>query len=180
MRLAEIDIENHRAGVQAEQTISLSNDPLAVSVIVRTLVTGQYQNKARAGLREIWANALDESATVTVQLPSIIDPRVVFRDYGPGLSHDDMMGRFTQLGASDKRESDEKMGKGGYGRLSPLAYSHQMTVRSFFNGQVGTYVIALEKNYIPRTVFYGFRPTPDANGLEVSWNVKQDDIEKFR
>ena len=75
MRLAEIDIENHRAGAHAEQTITLSNDPLAVSVIVRTLVTGQYGNKARAGLREIWANALDESATVTVQLPSVIDPR---------------------------------------------------------------------------------------------------------
>ena len=55
-----------------------------------------------------------------------------------------------------------------------------MTIRSFFNGQVGTYVIALEKNYIPRTVFYGLRPTPDANGLEISWNVKQDDIEQFR
>ncbi len=147
---------------------------------MRTLVTGLYANKKRAPLREIWTNALDESETVDVHLPSIIDPRVVIRDFGPGLSHDDVMRRITQIGGSTKRDRDDLVGCLGYGMKSPFAYVNQFCIRSFYQGEVRTYTASMEANYRPRMVHLATRPTQEPSGLEVSWNVKTTDIEEFR
>jgi hypothetical protein len=180
MQLADIDITNQRSGVLEGTSYELATSPAAVSVIFRTLVSGLYKNKKRAPIREYWTNALDESDTVDVHLPSLLDPRVVIRDYGPGLSHDRVMHHFTKIGGSDKRDSNEKAGTLGYGSKSAFAYTHQFTIRSFHNGEVRVYVSTLEKNFIPRLSHYATNPTTERSGLEISWNVKANDIDDFR
>ena len=174
MKLAEIDITNQRHGVLEGTQYQLSTDSAAVSVIFRTLVSGLYTNKKRAPLREYWTNALDESQEVHVHLPSLLDPRVVIRDFGPGLSHERVMHHFTQIGGSDKRDSNEKAGTLGYGSKSAFAYTEQFTIRSFHNGEVRVYISTMEKNFIPRLVHMHTAETEESTGLEISWNVKTD------
>lgn len=180
MKLAEIDITNQRHGVLEGTQYALSTDDAAVSVIFRTLVSGLYTNKKRAPLREYWTNALDESDMVSVHLPSMLDPRVVIRDYGPGLTHERVMHHFTKIGGSDKRDSNEKAGTLGYGSKSAFAYTNQFTIRSFVDGEVRVYIATMEKSFIPRLVHMHTAPTDEPNGLEISWNVKTDDINTFR
>ena len=63
-------------------------------------------------IREWSTNAIDAciSAGVTphfdVQLPTASDPTFAVRDYGTGLAPEDIVGLFSNLGASTKRNSD--------------------------------------------------------------------------
>jgi hypothetical protein len=56
------------------------------------------------------------------------------------------MHHFTQIGGSDKRDSNEKAGTLGYGSKSAFAYTEQFTIRSFYNGEVRVYISTMEKN----------------------------------
>jgi hypothetical protein len=176
MRLAEIQTTNIRAGVLDEAKFTLD----ATGPVFQTIISGLYTNKKQAPLREYGANAFDASKNFDLHLPSVVDPRVVIRDYGPGLSHEDVMHKFTKLGHSTKRDSNDAVGSLGYGCKSAFAYTNQFNVRSFQRGEVRTYVASLEKDGIPRMVHLATRPTTDRDGLEVSFNVKSTDIVEFR
>lgn len=176
MILAERAIENIRSGVLDEAKFSLDSS----GPIFGTIISGLYQNKKRAPLREYGANAYDASKQFDLQLPSILDPRVVIRDFGTGLSHDDVMHKFTTLGYSSKRASNDAVGSLGYGCKSAFAYTNQFHIRSFQNGEVRVYAASLEKDGIPRMVHLATSKTDAPDGLEVSFNVKRDDINAFR
>ena len=72
------------------------------------------------------------------------------RDYGPGLSHDDMFRVFTRYGRSTKRDSNEVVGMLGIGSKSGFAYADTFTVVSRHGGRVRTYVAALDESEIGR------------------------------
>jgi hypothetical protein len=176
MILAERAIENIRSGVLGEAKATLDS----TGPIFGTIMSGLYTQKKEAPLRELGANAYDESNGFDLQLPSILDPRVVIRDFGRGLSHDFMMTDYMKFGFSTKRDSNDKVGTLGYGSKTPLAYTNQYYVRSFQNGEVRTYSISLEKDGIPRNNHLASKATDAPDGLEVSFNVKKEDIEEFR
>jgi hypothetical protein len=100
------------------------------------------------------------------------------RDYGTGLSDEDVLGLFSTIGASTKRNSNEYNGVFGIGRMAGLAYSDSFQVTSYFNGVESSYLITTDTG-IPKTMIFGSEPTDEPNGLELQVNVKQQDIKKF-
>src|SRR3954469_4175733 len=148
----------------------------------RTTIDGIYSDKKRAPLRELCTNAWDASSDhrFDIHLPSLIDPRVIVRDWGPGLSHDEAMGLYTTLFASTKRDSNDVVGCLGLGSKSPFAYGTQFFVRSFQDGQVRSYSASIEADGVPCLVHMSTKLTTEPDGLEVSFNVKASDIDAFR
>ena len=64
------------------------------------LINGLYSNKIRAVIRELSTNAYEahqlvnkENVPFDVKLPTRFDNNFVIRDYGPGLSEDDILGK---------------------------------------------------------------------------------------
>lgn len=131
-------------GVSATSTfgISLADAPHLMTILSSTL----YTDKVMAVLREYSANAWDAhreagkaDLPIQVTLPTSMAPTLVIRDYGLGLSPDDVFQIYTQYGASTKRRSNDAVGMLGIGSKAGFAYSESFTVTSWCEGKKSIY-----------------------------------------
>ncbi len=148
------------------------------------LTVNVYNDPILAVIREWSTNACDacidagKEVKFDVHLPSLEKPTFSVRDYGTGLAPKDIMGLFSNLGASTKRNSDAFNGTLGIGRMAGLAVSNAFTVESFHNGTKHSYAISMQKG-VPVTMHLGDNPTVEPNGLLLSVNVDTDDIHNY-
>ena len=85
----------------------------------RILSSGLYSDKVSAVLREIGCNAADSHVAagklepIEVKLPTKLDTSFYIKDYGVGLTHEEVTGLFTTYFSSNKGESNEVTGASG-------------------------------------------------------------------
>lgn len=148
------------------------------------LTSNVYNDTTLAVMREWSTNACDaclaadKEVKFDVHLPTIEETYFSVRDYGTGLAPEDIVGLFSNLGASTKRNSNLFNGTLGIGRMAGLAVSEAFTVESYFNGTLHSYVISMQ-NGVPVTMKLGESATTEPNGLKLSVNVDMSDIEKY-
>ena len=111
-----------------------------------------------------------------VSLPCNGDPNFTIRDYGTGLSQQDMEELYTTYGASNKNDSNDFTGCLGLGSKSPFAYTKSFTTASYFNGKCYTYVAAMDEAGVPSLSLFGITDTDEPNGIEISFAVSQSDL----
>lgn len=153
------------------------------SVLFDTL----YQDKITSVQRELYSNAIDShiaanciDVPIYVQLPTSLEPTFVVRDYGTSLSHDDVMGVYSDVFGTTKDKTNEQVGYLGLGSKSPYSYTDSFTVKAYMDGEVRTYLAALDNDRIPTVTALGSKPTSEPTGLEVSFPVRKQDVEDFR
>ena len=153
--------------------------------VMQMLTQNVYNDPILAVMREWSTNACDACIETDlpvkfdVHIPTPSNPVFYVRDYGTGLSKKDVMGLFSVLGASTKRNSNKTNGVFGIGRMAGLAVADAFTVESFFDGMHDMYTISLKEG-IPVTIHLAGQPTQEANGLKLSVNVENKDIGEFR
>ena len=159
---------------------------LATSKAFQILSSNIYTNKIRAIIREISTNAWDAHVDAgnnnmfDVHLPTSFEPWFSVRDYGKGLSHEDMCGLYTQFFNSTRTQSDAFCGALGIGRMAPLSKIDSFTVRSFKDGFVRTYTIYKNEQGLPNIAHLSEEPTVEPTGLNVFVNVEKEDIEEYK
>lgn len=152
----------------------------------KILSSNLYANKIRAIVRELSTNAFDAHVAAgctdtpfEVHLPSTIDPVFWIRDFGIGLSKDEVLNLYTTYFESTKSESNDYVGALGLGSKSPFSYSDSFTVASVHGGVRTAYSMSL-KDGVPTVTVMGEVKTDDANGLMISIAVtSQQDINRF-
>lgn len=152
----------------------------------KVLSSNIYKNKIRAVVRELVCNAVDahvinsNSAPYEIQGPNLLDPRFIVRDFGPGLSDEDMIELYTTYFASTKANRNDQIGALGLGSKSPFSYTSTFSVVSYFEGVVRVYSCMLSNGEpaIVKTHEEPFNDT-DKPGIEVIVPVKIDDIAKW-
>lgn len=144
-----------------------------------------YSNKIRAMVRELCTNAFDIHKTVgkqdvpfRVTIPVPQDPMFVVRDYGTGLSEEQIFKIYTVYFESTKDNDDESHGGYGLGSKSPLAYVDSFQIRSYQNGVLKCYT-CYRKNGIPFISLILETATSEEDGLEVSVAVNESDMRRF-
>ena len=150
------------------------------------LLDGLYTNKIRAVVRELWTNAFDShldagigSVPFDVHLPSRMNPAFVVRDYGVSLTHEQVMGLYTTIFESTKDDSNEQVGALGLGSKSPFAYSDSFTVIARRHGRKRTYLASIGADGTPGITLLDDIESDEAQGLEVSLVVEQEDFQEF-
>ena len=172
-------------GVTASASFGISrDDEAALMTILRDTL---YTDRILAIMREYSSNAWDAHRSVgkylvpiEVHLPTLDDPVLRIRDFGPGLSRDEVFTIYTQYGASTKRKDDESVGCMGIGSKSGFSYSDTFVVTSWKNGSKCTYVAVLDKSERGVINLLRDEPCDEASGVEIEVPVKADDIEAFR
>lgn len=147
-----------------------------------------YSDRALAIVRELLCNAWDAHVLagttdkpIDVRLPSTFNNYFVVRDYGTGLSHEDMLTLYTTYFGSNKTHTNDLIGGLGLGSKSPLSYTDQFTVTSYFNGHYRLYQVYIDSNGTPNIMaLTDATPTQEPNGLKVEVPVKEDDWSRFR
>lgn len=149
------------------------------------LLTDLYSDQPLAVVREYSTNARDshKEAGVTrpieVTLPNTMSPFFKVRDYGTGLSADEVVNVYSKYGSSTKRESNDFNGMLGLGCKSALTYTNQFTVVSIKNGEKITVVVSRAGNSATMEIVDHIFGVHESNGVEISVPVKGQDAHLF-
>lgn len=152
------------------------------------LSSGLYANKIRAIVRELSCNAVDSHAAAgkkdvpfDVHLPNTLEPHFSIRDYGTGLSHEQVTQIYTTYFESTKTASNEFIGALGLGSKSPFSYTDNFTVTAIQNGVKGIYSAFINGDGVPSIAQMMTEATDEPNGVEVKFSVNDRyDFDKFR
>jgi len=152
------------------------------------LSSGLYANKIRAIIRELSCNAVDSHTAAgktdvpfDVHLPNTIDPTFRIRDYGTGLSHEQVLNIYTTYFESTKTESNQFIGALGLGSKSPFSYTDNFTVTAIKDGTRNVYSAFINGEGVPSIALMHSESTTEANGVEVQFAVTDRwDFDKFR
>lgn len=175
-----------QAGVTNSGTIVGDSQGMGIDVSsiehIMGVLTNLYRNAKRAFVREYSSNALDshvdagQTRPVEVSLPSAYDPQFEVRDYGTGLSTDELLRVYSQYGASTKRETDTQTGMLGLGSKSALAYAKQFTVISRRNGILTQALIFLNNRGAGEITIVDTRSTDEPDGTTIRIPVEVGDV----
>jgi len=145
----------------------------SISAIIRETATNSYDAHVEAGTTDI---------PFDVHLPNTFEPYYSIRDYGTGLSKEDMTRIYTTYGMSNelKTNSNDYVGFMGIGSKSPFSYVSNFNVTSYFNGKKIGYFCSKNERNIPTLFLLGEEDTDLENGLEVSFEVKSSDFYNFK
>lgn len=169
------------SGLGSGNAFSIAASAKAFEVLSSNL----YQNKLLAVIREISCNAADAHkavgkslADIEVHLPTAVEPYFEVKDYGPGLSHDDVLSLYTTYFRSTKDNDNSLIGGFGLGSKAPFALTDQFTVTSRHGGMVRTY-ICYKDNGLPRVNIVGEQTLDDPSDTGLSVKVASKDSYGF-
>jgi hypothetical protein len=152
------------------------------------LSSGLYANKIRAIVRELSCNAVDshvaagkQDTPFDVHLPNDLEPWFSIRDYGTGLSYEQVTQIYTTYFESTKTASNEFIGALGLGSKSPFAYTDNFTVTAIQGGKKGIYTAFINAQGVPSIAQMMTEDSDEPNGVEVKFSVNDRyDYSKFR
>ena len=156
------------------------------SHIFNVLRNQLYSDKELAVVREYSANAYDAHAQkgiadrpFEVNLPSRLDPFFRVRDFGNGLTHDEVHEIYANYGESTKRCSNDYIGQLGLGSKSAFAYTDTFNITSVVNGEKCIYSAFIDETDLGKITLLDKVSSDEEDGIEISVPVKQDDIDTF-
>lgn len=124
------------------ESFKIANNAHMMDILSKKL----YTNPELAVCRELVCNAIDAHKAVNspkkveVTMPSIYnDFRFIVKDYGTGLSEEDVLNLYTTYGQSTKQASNDFIGGLGIGSKSPFALTEEFSVVSRYKGTATTY-----------------------------------------
>ena len=168
-------------------TLSLGNFRMEEDTEARILVSlsdKMYSKKELAFVREYSTNAADAHivsgksiSEIIVDLPTLENLNFRIRDFGTGLTQDQIVGVYCVMGKSTKRNSNEQNGMLGYGCKSGFAHADSFTVTSWTNGEKSIYQCIKGDSTKRHSVMLLSRsPSAEPSGIEISIPVKQSSI----
>jgi len=122
------------------QKVKMALEPTATAHIMSVL-TDLYSDPELAVVREYITNAIDshkragQTRPVEVTTPSALSSFFKVKDYGVGLSKQDIVDVYSKYGASLSRLINDATGMLGLGCKAALTYTHQFNVKAVKDGQ---------------------------------------------
>lgn len=177
------------SGVTGTEQFKFSNSPIIFKILSDSL----YSDKITSIVRELASNARDAHIAAgkgdvpfEIHLPvsnnlfNKADANVFsVKDYGTGLSEEEIYNLYTIYGESNKRSSNDFIGGFGIGSKSPFAYTESFTIVSRYNGVKTTYSAFINSDGFPSITKVFSCETDEENGIEVSFPTKEGDNRNF-
>lgn len=182
MKLVIDSNEVHSQGVKGQTEFRVASNAKIMSMLSNQL----YSDKVMAIIRELSANALDSHIAAGcptkpfhVHLPCYSEPEFRIRDFGTGMTKEEIEQLYTVYGVSDKSDDNSFIGCLGLGSKVPFALVHSFNVISYINGMKYIYVAAKNTVGIPTLSKMGEESTTEHNGIEINFNVNQQYFSDF-
>ncbi|QJD50931.1 RIIA lysis inhibitor [Streptomyces phage Bmoc] len=162
-----------RQGNLGGETVAMSVDAASMAHVM-SILTDLYSDPVLAVIREYSTNAFDSHVEagvkrpIEVSLPNNLSPFFKVRDYGVGLSVEDIRNVYSKYGASTKRTTNEQVGMLGLGCKSALTYTQQFTVRSVKGGKLAHVAISRTEDGSGVMQVVQTKEVDEPNGVEIS------------
>lgn len=135
-----------------------------------------YKDQRMAVAREVLCNADDAHKENGVTIPfevTLTPEKLIIRDFGPGIPHDQIGAVYGTYGKSTKRGNEKATGGFGLGCKSPFAYTDNFQVTSYCAGTKTVYRMSKSDAEVggkPSIIKIVSVPTSET-GLEVNINM---------
>jgi len=155
-----------------------------LSHIMGILRSQIYSDKLLAVIREYSTNAVDANTEanntnpISIILPTIQDPTLSFRDFGNGLSDEEVCNLYVKYGASTKRSSNDYTGCLGIGCKAGFAYGDSFQIISYTKSHITTWLARIDESQ--RGTISLLHKEPNTNrptGTDVRVSIRKDDID---
>jgi len=161
---------------ELDQSIDFSIDQESLGVLFKGFSDTLYSNKIGSIVREIASNCFDSHQEANVDVPvtiQIVEPeydgtggKIVFTDYGMGLSPDRIKNIYSKYFSSTKRGDNGQIGGFGIGAKSPLSYTETFFVDTVFDKILYKYIIH-RGTTVPKIELLHKEPIEKGNGTSV-------------
>jgi len=161
------------------EDVAMTIDEAAIQHLMNVL-TDLYEDPLLAVIREYSTNAWDshveagQTKPIEVSTPTDLRPLFTVRDYGVGLSAEDIRNIYSRYGASTKRASNDAVGMLGLGCKSALAYCDQFTLCGIKDGNRILVSIARDETGAGTMTVLESGETDEPNGVEISIPASAD------
>ena len=171
-------IEDAEYGIDSEQ----------VAHIMGILRSSLYTQKPLAVMREYSSNGWDAhrmfgkpDLPLHITVPTLTGNNTFnCRDFGPGISRNDVLRVYTKYGKSTKRNDNDSVGALGIGCKSAFCMGDAFTITSWHEGLKSVYVAALDKsNKGKMSLIYEEECPIDETGIEVKVAVPSGMVHEF-
>lgn len=183
MKLEKSSISTTMGNVEEVGDFKIKTSAIAFDI----LSSGLYANKIKAIIRELSCNAYDAQIAAgngdtpfDIHLPTFLEPTFYIRDYGVGLSHDQVVNIFTTYFESTKSDSNDFVGAMGLGSKAPFSYTSNFTIEAFQNGICNVYTAFINDAGFPSVIRMETRDTEEPNGLKITVPVQEKDFRNFK
>ena len=150
------------------------------------ILSGFYSEPILAIPRELGANAWDAhvkarntKTNFIVHAPNSLEPWFSIRDFGTGLSPEDIDQIYTTYFESTKTSDNDSDGCMGLGSKTPFNYTENFSVTSYFQGTKYVYNCFIDEAGSPNILPVINEGTTEHNGMEIKFGVKITDISMF-
>lgn len=174
----EVSIE----GAQSVSTFKIKASSKAFQILSASL----YSNKLGSMIRELSTNAYDahvmnnkQDVPFHITLPNSLEPTFNIRDFGPGISPEDIVNVYTVIFESTKTNSNDMVGCLGLGSKSPFGIADSFTVTSYYNNKKTIYSAFLDSERIPCIAKFAEFDTDEPTGLEIEIAINANDFKVF-
>ena len=144
-----------------------------------------YSNKVLAVLREYLTNAIDamkeagRDDPVQLTLPSLSDPNLTIRDYGNGLTEQEIKELYIMYGASTKRSSNDYTGCLGIGCKAAFAYTDAFTITSWNQGYKTIWSASIDEATNGKIHLLSKELSNEKEGISIAVPIQAEDISTF-
>ena len=170
------EFESHSFGIKQEGMAGIFN-------VLRNQL---YSDKILAVIREYSTNAVDahvevgkEALPIEISLPTKLLLEFKVRDYGTGLTDEQISQIYAMYGESTKRGTNKQIGQLGLGCKSAFAYGDNFLINSYVEGVKTSYNAFIDPSQIGRISKLTVEKTGEKCGIEIVIPVKLDDVEEF-
>lgn len=158
----------------------------SLSKIISIIRDTGYNNKIYSSFREIYSNAIDANKISKTKKKVFIkllrlsgSTQIIVRDFGPGLTEEEVYSVFSMYGVSTKENKEDQIGGFGIGAKAPFSYSDTFFVESFKDGFKYSFICYLDELNEARTKLIEKSVTSEDNGISVSIPIKDGDYRLF-
>ena len=174
--------DSYRTNITSAADFGINDNDL--SHIMGILRSQIYSDKLLAVIREYSTNAVDanieanNNEPIYVQLPTIAKPTLSFRDYGNGLTDQEVTQLYIKYGASTKRNSNDYTGCLGIGCKAAFAYGDSFQITSYTTDRITTWFARIDESKRGTISLLDEKPnTGNPTGVNISITIRSTDIE---
>lgn len=160
---------------------TIETNSLSYQILSRDL----YSDKIGSFIRETASNCRDANKSsgsnkpFIVHLPNEFENFCSFRDYGPGLSEDEIVTIYTVYFKSTKRNSDDQVGCFGLGAKTIFCVGDSATITSWKEGIKYIYTAYIGNDGTPDISLLTKNKSDEPDGLEVKVPVNKKYFKEY-
>lgn len=150
------------------------------------ILSSLYSDKPLAIVRELGCNAMDSHIAsgqshrpFMVHVPNTLEPWFSIKDFGTGISHENIYQIYTTYFESTKTDTNSQVGMLGLGSKSPFCYTDNFTITSNHNKVKRIYNAYFNKSGMPTIALASQNNTNEENGVEIQIPVKSSNFNDF-